>query len=129
MYKPRYGAWIFHDLSRRPELLGKVQRAADTCDDDYLEAVVKESMRLRPVINNVTRRLKQARHSGRLRPACRRRGVPVDRVGAPAAVGLSVTRRLPPGSVPWRQSAVRHVDSVRRRHPAARSGGGPATSP
>jgi len=50
-------AWTFHDLARRPELLGKVQRAADAGDDAYLDATVKESMRLRPVIANAARRL------------------------------------------------------------------------
>jgi cytochrome P450 len=50
-------AWTFHDLSRRPELLARVQRAADENDDAYLEATVKEAMRLRPVIANVARRL------------------------------------------------------------------------
>jgi cytochrome P450 len=50
-------AWTFHDLARRPELLGKVQRAADEGDDDYLEATIKEAMRLRPVIGSVARRL------------------------------------------------------------------------
>ncbi|MDT4933530.1 MAG: cytochrome family [Pseudonocardiales bacterium] len=52
-------AWTFHDLARRPELLHRVQRAADENDDAYLEAVVKESMRLRPVIGQVARRLAQ----------------------------------------------------------------------
>jgi cytochrome P450 len=50
-------AWIFHDLSRRPQLLARVQRAADENDEAYLEAVVKEGMRLRPVIGSVARRL------------------------------------------------------------------------
>ncbi|MCU1658624.1 MAG: Cytochrome [Pseudonocardiales bacterium] len=50
-------AWTFHDLARRPDLLRHVQRAADEDDDAYLEAVVKESMRLRPVIGQVARRL------------------------------------------------------------------------
>jgi cytochrome P450 len=50
-------AWTLHDLARRPELLRRVQRAADERDDAYLEAVVKESMRLRPVIGSVARRL------------------------------------------------------------------------
>jgi cytochrome P450 len=50
-------AWTFHDLARRPELLGKVQRAADEGDEDYLKAVIKEAMRLRPVIGSVARRL------------------------------------------------------------------------
>ncbi len=50
-------AWTLHDLARRPELMARVQRAADEGDDTYLEAVVKESMRLRPVIRNIARRL------------------------------------------------------------------------
>jgi cytochrome P450 len=50
-------AWTFHDLARRPQLLARAQRAADENDEDYLEAVVKEAMRLRPVIRNVARRL------------------------------------------------------------------------
>jgi cytochrome P450 family 135 len=50
-------AWTLHDLARRPEVLARVQRAADEDDDAYLEATVKEAMRLRPVIRNVARRL------------------------------------------------------------------------
>ncbi len=50
-------AWTFHDLARRPQLLARVQRAADEDDDAYLEATVKEAMRLRPVIGEVARRL------------------------------------------------------------------------
>jgi len=50
-------AWTFHDLARRADLLPRVQRAADEGDERYLEAVVKESMRLRPVIAQVARRL------------------------------------------------------------------------
>jgi cytochrome P450 family 135 len=53
-------AWTFHDLARRPELLRRVQRAADENDERYLDAVVKESMRLRPVIAQVARRLAKA---------------------------------------------------------------------
>jgi cytochrome P450 len=50
-------AWTFHDLARRPELLARVRRAADEDDEAFLEATVKEAMRLRPVIANVARRL------------------------------------------------------------------------
>ncbi|WP_375501840.1 cytochrome P450 [uncultured Jatrophihabitans sp.] len=63
-------AWTLHDLARRPELLARVQRAADEGDDAYLEATVKESMRLRPVIRNIARRLaKPARVAGYDLPA------------------------------------------------------------
>ena len=50
-------AWTLHDLARNPQLLARAQRASDEDDDAYLEAVVKESMRLRPVISVVARRL------------------------------------------------------------------------
>jgi cytochrome P450 len=50
-------AWTFHDLARRPRLLARVQRAADENDEAYLEATIKEAMRLRPVIDSVARRL------------------------------------------------------------------------
>ncbi len=63
-------AWTFHDLARRPELLARAQRAADEDDETYLEAVVKESMRLRPVITSLARRLnKPARVAGYDLPA------------------------------------------------------------
>jgi cytochrome P450 len=50
-------AWTFHDLARHPAVLRRVQQAADEDDERYLEATVKESMRLRPVITQVARRL------------------------------------------------------------------------
>jgi cytochrome P450 len=50
-------AWSFHELARRPEILRRAQRAADDGDDTYLEAVAKEAMRRRPVIQNVARKL------------------------------------------------------------------------
>ena len=63
-------AWTFHDLSRRPQLLACVQRAADENDEAYLEATIKEAMRLRPVIANVARRLNRpARVAGYDLPA------------------------------------------------------------
>jgi cytochrome P450 len=63
-------AWTFHDLARQPQLLARVQKAADENDEAYLEATVKEAMRLRPVIANVARRLnKPARVAGYDLPA------------------------------------------------------------
>jgi cytochrome P450 family 135 len=50
-------AWAFHELARRPDLLRKAQAAADAGDDSYLEAIGKESLRRRPVIYQVGRRL------------------------------------------------------------------------
>ncbi|SDH79053.1 Cytochrome P450 [Actinokineospora alba] len=50
-------AWSLHELARNPETLRAAQEAADNGDDDYLQAVTKEAMRLRPVIYSVARRL------------------------------------------------------------------------
>lgn len=50
-------AWSFHELARRPAVLRKAQQAADDGDEAYLEAVAKEAMRRRPVIQNVARKL------------------------------------------------------------------------
>jgi len=63
-------SWAHYELARSPELLAKAQRAADSGDDAYLEAVVKESMRLHPVIPMVVRLLMQpATIGGREIPA------------------------------------------------------------
>jgi cytochrome P450 len=63
-------AWTLHDLARSPGLLDRVQRAADAGDEAYLEATIKEAMRLRPVIAEVARRLnKPARVAGYDLPA------------------------------------------------------------
>jgi cytochrome P450 len=50
-------AWTLHDLARDPGLQSRVINAVDDADDKYLEAVVKESMRLHPVIYAVARTL------------------------------------------------------------------------
>jgi cytochrome P450 len=50
-------AWSLHELGRHPELRARARSAAASGDDDFLEAVLKESMRLHPVIPMVVRHL------------------------------------------------------------------------
>jgi cytochrome P450 len=50
-------SWALYELGRDPDQLGRALRAADDGDDDHLEAVMKESMRLHPVIPMVVRHL------------------------------------------------------------------------
>lgn len=50
-------SWSLYELGRDEAQLRRAQRAADEGDDDYLEAVMKEAMRLHPVIPMVVRHL------------------------------------------------------------------------
>jgi cytochrome P450 len=50
-------AWALYELGRHPAALARAREAARTGDDDHLEAVLKESMRLHPVIPMVVRTL------------------------------------------------------------------------
>lgn len=52
-------AWTLHELARTPEQLATATRAADEGDEKHLEAVVKESLRLHPVVFEVARKLTQ----------------------------------------------------------------------
>jgi cytochrome P450 family 135 len=50
-------AWTLHELAQDPAQEAKARAAATWGDDDHLEAVLKESMRLHPVIPMVVRHL------------------------------------------------------------------------
>ncbi len=61
-------AWAFERLLRTPAVLGRVLESLD--DDDYLDAVVKETLRIRPVIVDVARKLaRDTEVAGYLLPA------------------------------------------------------------
>ncbi|HET6152741.1 MAG TPA: cytochrome P450 [Marmoricola sp.] len=48
-------SWALHELGKDPEQERKAREAASAGNDDYLEAVLKEAMRLHPVIPMVVR--------------------------------------------------------------------------
>lgn len=48
-------AWTFERLLRHPQQLARVRAGLDDPRDPYVDAVVKESLRVRPVIYNVAR--------------------------------------------------------------------------
>ena len=63
-------AWALEALSRHPAALHRLRDEIDAGDDTYLDAVVKEILRLRPVIALVLRRLTEPMEiGGRLLPA------------------------------------------------------------
>lgn len=48
-------SWALERLTRHPAILQKAVQAADTGDDEYLDAVAKETLRIRPVVPDVGR--------------------------------------------------------------------------
>lgn len=48
-------SWALERLTRHPAVLARAVRAAETGDDDYLDAVAKETLRIRPVVFDVGR--------------------------------------------------------------------------
>jgi cytochrome P450 family 135 len=52
-------SWALYEVGRDRALLRRCQQAADDGDDEWLEAVLKEAMRLHPVIPMVVRTLMQ----------------------------------------------------------------------
>jgi len=50
-------AWAMERLLRTPRVLARLRESIATGEDDYLEATVKETLRARPVISDIARRL------------------------------------------------------------------------
>jgi cytochrome P450 family 135 len=63
-------AWTLEALARHPRALARLRTEVDSEEDAYLDAVLKETLRLRPVIPLVLRRLTEPLEiGGRLLPA------------------------------------------------------------
>ena len=108
-------AWALHELGSDPEQLARAQRAADSGDDDYLEAVLKESMRLHPVIPMVVRTLMRPTSVGRLAAPCRSDGRAVDPDRPQPPRQPPPSRALRPDALRRSQPRGQHLDPVRRR--------------
>jgi cytochrome P450 len=62
-------SWTLHELGRHPELMRRATEAADTGDEAFLDACIKEAMRVHPVIDFVARTLQSDQVvAGRLLP-------------------------------------------------------------
>ncbi len=115
-------AWALYELGSDPDQLARAREAARSGDDAYLEAVMKESMRLHPVIPMVVRTLMRPVTPGRVAPPRRRHGRAVD-PGQPCPRRQpSRPRALRPDPLRRAQPAGQHLDPVRRRGTALHRG-------
>ena len=73
-------AWAFERLARHPEVVERI-RAEE--GEEYLDAVVKETLRIRPVVTDVIRKLKEPMQLGEWE-------IPVDRHPTP---GIALVQR------------------------------------
>jgi cytochrome P450 len=63
-------SWALERLARHPRVLARLRASLDEGDDAYLDAVIKETLRVRPVIFDVIRRVAQpVEIGGRTLPA------------------------------------------------------------
>jgi cytochrome P450 len=53
-------SWAVERLSRHPDKLGRLREEVEAGDDAYLTATIQETLRLRPVVSIVLRRLTEA---------------------------------------------------------------------
>ena len=111
-------AWTFERLVRHPAAMERARAEALEGGHAYLDAVVQESQRLRPVITYVMRTLQAPMTVARPRGPGGRDARHLDHADAPARRSLRAPARVPPGAVRRRQARDLHVDPVRRRRAA-----------
>ena len=105
-------AWAFERLLRNPDVLARARAG----DDAYLDAVVQETLRIRPVIPAVLRSLQAPVELRRVHAAGRRDCDAGDHADALRSDAVSRTRALQARALPGgRRGLDLHLDPVRRR--------------
>ena len=106
-------AWAFERLLRTPRVLERLTASLD--DDDYLDAVVKETLRVRPVDRRRGAQAHARDRGGGLAAARRDARAAGDRGAARPPGPVRLARGVPAGALPGRRDRVVRLDPVRRR--------------
>ena len=109
-------AWIFERVLRTPEVHARLRTAVAEDDDRYLECLIKEGLRLRPVVPLVARQVNAPFAVGDYTvPA----GTLLDVLDDPHAQPpgpLPRTGRVPAGALHGGRAGHLHLAALRRRH-------------
>ena len=88
--------WLIEQITRHPDVLARTRAAAHDGDDDYLDAVIKEAMRLRPVAPMTCRLAAEGLRVTRADRPSRHHRVPLHHPGAPTRRHLGGPARVRP---------------------------------
>ena len=104
-------AWALERLARHPHVAARLRDG----DDAYLDATVKEVLRMRPVLSITPRKVRRAVRGRRLDAAAGRARDAVPLPRAPPSRAVARPDRVPPRALPRRRARALRVAAVRRR--------------
>jgi cytochrome P450/Zn-dependent protease with chaperone function len=116
-------AFAFDLLLRDRRVLSRLRDELAGADDSYLDAVVSESLRLRPVIDAGERTLTRPRTIRRTRAAGGHPGLSRNRGRPPARRPLPAAAGVPARALHRARGHLVFMAAVRRRHPTLRRRG------
>ena len=108
-------AWTLERLTRTPDVLAKLVAEHAEGGEEYLDATIRETLRLRPVVPAVARRLQAPMRIGALGPPRRRHHRPLDLPVASPGRHLRRPARVPAGALHRGPPGDLRVDPLRRR--------------
>jgi cytochrome P450 len=107
--------WVLERVSRFPDALSRLQTAALDGDDEYLDAVIKEAMRLRPAFPLTARLATEPFELPGLTIPSGTMVVPLHNARAPPPRALPRPAHLPPRAFPGHPRRHLHLDPLRGR--------------
>ncbi len=110
-------SWVFERLLRHPETLARLRAAVLAGEEEtYVDAVMRETMRLCPLGADRRAAAGRADGAGRVHDPCGHAGRPLHPPRAPPRGGVPPPALLPARAFPGAPRGRVHVDPLRRRY-------------